>query len=265
MSFSRGNYVSLNLDQRDQRDSTTQTRQLLLLLHQDRLEDICALDHDVLHGLVGSASLDAAELVDNIHTLYDLAEHSVLAIEVRSRTEGDEELASIGAGTGVGHAKRTLAVVLERRYELVLELGTVDGGAACTGSSRVTALNHEAWDDTVEDDVVVFTGGCESGKVLTGLVAGQYQHATSVLGIIKLTLGVWSLKRAMVMSPRLVCRTTPSALSALPPDCAPPAGLVVAWVEEEASSWCLSLPNIDLILSIAAVGLMDWCFGNVVE
>jgi hypothetical protein len=143
-----------------------------LLLHQDHLKDICALDHDVLHRLVGSTSLDAAKLVDDIHALHNLAKHSVLAVEVRSRAQGDEELASVRAGTGVGHAERTLAVVLEGRHELVLELGTVDGRATGTSSSRVTALDHEARNDAVENDVVVFTGSCQSGEVLAGLVAG---------------------------------------------------------------------------------------------
>jgi hypothetical protein len=142
------------------------------LSHQGRLEDISALDHDVLHRLVGSASLDAAELVDDIHALHNLAEHSVLAVEMRSRAEGDEELAAVGAGAGVGHAERAFAVVLEGRHELVLELGTVDGRATGTSASGVTALDHEAGDDAVEDDVVVFAGSGESGEVLAGLVAG---------------------------------------------------------------------------------------------
>jgi hypothetical protein len=145
---------------------------LLLSLHQGHLEDICALDHDVLHRLVGSASLDTSKLVDDIHALHNLAKHGVLAVEVRSRAEGDKELAAVGAGTGVGHAERALAVVLEGRHELVLELGAVDGRATGTSSGGVTALDHEAWDDAVEDDVVVFAGGCQGGEVLAGLVAG---------------------------------------------------------------------------------------------
>ena len=141
------------------------------LSKRHRLKDICALDHNVLHRLIGSASLDAAELVDDIHALHNLAKHSVLAVEVRSRAESDEELASVGARTGVGHAERTLAVVLEGRHELVLELGAVDGRATGTSSSGVTALDHEARNDAVEDDVVVFAGSCQSGEVLAGLVA----------------------------------------------------------------------------------------------
>ena len=98
--------------------------------------------------------------IDDIHALHNLAKHSVLAVEVRSRAESDEELASVGARTGVGHAERTLAVVLEGRHELVLELGAVDGRATGTSSSGVTALDHEARNDAVEDDVVVFAGSC---------------------------------------------------------------------------------------------------------
>jgi len=142
------------------------------MLHRDSLEDICALDHDILHRLVGFTSLDAAEPVDDIHALHNLTKHSVLAVEVRSRAQGDEKLASVRARTRVGHAERTLFIVLKGSHELVLELAAVDGSAAGSSTGRVTALNHEARDDAVEDDVVVFAGSCQSGEVLAGLIAG---------------------------------------------------------------------------------------------
>jgi predicted transcriptional regulator len=80
-----------------------------------------------------------------------------------------QELGAVGARARVGHAERALAVVPERRDELVLELAAVDGRAAATGTGGVTTLDHEALDDAVEDDVVVLAGCGEGGKVLAGL------------------------------------------------------------------------------------------------
>lgn len=35
-------------------------------------------------------------------------------------------------------------------------------------------MNHEALDDAVENDVVVFAGGCECSEILAGLEACQH-------------------------------------------------------------------------------------------
>ena len=56
------------------------------------LEDSGAVDLDLLNGLVASSGPDAAELVNDILALHDLAENGVLAVKVRSRAKGDEEL-----------------------------------------------------------------------------------------------------------------------------------------------------------------------------
>jgi predicted transcriptional regulator len=80
-----------------------------------------------------------------------------------------QELGAVGARAGVGHAERALAVVPERRDELVLELAAVDGGTAAASAGGVTTLDHEALDDAVEDDVVVLASCGERGKVLAGL------------------------------------------------------------------------------------------------
>lgn len=76
---------------------------------------------------------------------------------------------TVGAGTGVGHAEGALAVVPQRRDKLVLELAAPDGRATTASTGGITALNHEALDDTVEDHVVVFAGCGKSGEVLAGL------------------------------------------------------------------------------------------------
>jgi len=59
--------------------------------------------------------------------------------------------------------------VEERVVEFVLELAAPDGLAAATSAGGVTALEHEAGDDAVEDDAVVLAGVGEAGEVLACL------------------------------------------------------------------------------------------------
>jgi hypothetical protein len=54
----------------------------------------------------------------------------------------------------------------ERIVELILELATPDGFTTATSASGITALEHEARDDSMEDDTIVFAGVCEASEVL---------------------------------------------------------------------------------------------------
>ena len=76
---------------------------------------------------------------------------------------------TVRARTRIGHAERALAVVPQRGDELVLELAAPNGRATAAGTGGVTALDHEALDDTVEDHIVIFAGGGKSREVLAGL------------------------------------------------------------------------------------------------
>src|SRR5690606_16528823 len=53
------------------------------------------------------ALLDA---VDDVLAFDHLAEHGVFAVQPRARHVGDEELAAIGAGAGIGHRQDTALV-----------------------------------------------------------------------------------------------------------------------------------------------------------
>ena len=87
------------------------------------------------------------------------------------RPQGNEELTPVRPRTTVRHRKRPLLSMLQARMELILELPTrVDRSTTTTRAGRVTALDHEAGDDAVEDDVVVFAGGSKGGEVAAGLV-----------------------------------------------------------------------------------------------
>ena len=61
----------------------------------------------VLHGIA------ARDLVEHFVALDHLAEDGVSAVEPVGRGKGDEELAAIGAGTGIGHGQQAGAVKAE--------------------------------------------------------------------------------------------------------------------------------------------------------
>ena len=111
----------------------------------------------VLQGLVVIVPLGGHDAVGHFHTLDDLAEGGVSAVQVGSLLHHDEELASGGVGPhGAGHGQHA-TVVGQVIGEAVLGKLTLDGVAGATDADAlgVAALNHEAGDDTVEDEAVV--------------------------------------------------------------------------------------------------------------
>lgn len=92
----------------------------------------------------------------------------MLSIQPGRRRQRDEELAPVRVGSGVCHAEYTGASVLQVIPNLVLELFTVDAGAAPSRTGRIAALDHEVRDDAVEDGVVVVVARCQGAEVLAG-------------------------------------------------------------------------------------------------
>ena len=97
---------------------------------------------------------------------------------MRSGVEGDEELASVGVRSAVGHAHHALPAVRQTRMELVREGPLPEALSARSrayGSSdgfkptrRIAALHHEARNQSVERRVVVFPRDAEAEEVLGG-------------------------------------------------------------------------------------------------
>ena len=58
--------------------------------------------------------------------------------------------------------------MLQGRIDLVLELVAPDGAAAPAGACGIAGLEHEVWDDAVEDAIGVVGTGHERGEVLAG-------------------------------------------------------------------------------------------------
>ena len=97
------------------------------------------------------------------HPLHDIkrllivhtSKNNVLVVQPGGLDRGDEELGAVGVGTRVGHGEEARRGVLDQEV-LVVELRSVDRLAP--GSVKpleVSALQHELWDDPVEDRPLV--------------------------------------------------------------------------------------------------------------
>ena len=107
-----------------------------------------------LQSLARLAALGATQLqcAHRVHALDDLTEDGVLAIEPGCGDESQEELAAVGARSGIGHAEEAGAVVLDTGIELPVVL---IAGAAGPGPQRTAPLRHEVADDAMEGQAIV--------------------------------------------------------------------------------------------------------------
>ena len=88
--------------------------------------------------------------VNHIHTIGNMAENDMLAIEMRRGFEIDEELRAIRVGARIGHREHSASSVAFHEI-LVGELHAVNRLAAGTVAiGEVTTLRHEPGDDAVE-------------------------------------------------------------------------------------------------------------------
>lgn len=114
------------------------------------LRQLSAVGDDHLLGGLAALAAVTLDLLDDLHSLNDVAEHDVTLVQPGRLHRADEELRAVGVGTGVGHRQGSGSGVLQGEV-LVLELVAVDGlasGAVVVG--EVTALAHEVGDDAVE-------------------------------------------------------------------------------------------------------------------
>lgn len=163
------NYLQVGWD----RGQGTGALELTGLLHDDLGAGLAG------HGAVGLDGLD------HVHTLGDLAEDDVLAVEPWAWDGGDEELGAIRVGPGVRHGEQAGLFVLLYKV-LVLELVAVDGTAAvAVGQIGVTTLEHEVGDDTVEGNTLV------AEALLTGAQGLEVGRGLGDDVVVELELDSW--------------------------------------------------------------------------
>src|SRR5271157_6409643 len=108
-------------------------------------------DHRCARAVHGIAR-HIGNLVGDVLALDHLTENRVAIIQVRCGSDGDEELAAIGAGAGIGHREFARLGMAQRWMELVRE---VVAGPPAPVSLRASALNHELRNHAVEDQAVI--------------------------------------------------------------------------------------------------------------
>ena len=111
--------------------------------------DYLSLDDRIGGGLIGCLRITTLKLRQNVHTFNHPAKARVLAVEVRSLLESQEELRSAGITAGVRHAQATLKMTAILGLIIAFAVNVVTG-AARTIPLRVAALSHKVLQDAVE-------------------------------------------------------------------------------------------------------------------
>ena len=133
------------------------------------LDDFGGDDLDFLQRAVARIGSHQAHALDYVHACLDPTKDGVFAVEPGSGSKSDEELTSVGIGTGIGHAQNACTGVLERWHNLIFEFLSVDGASSTASAGRISALDHEIGDDSMKDDPIVVASLRQGGKVLAGL------------------------------------------------------------------------------------------------
>src|ERR1700692_3991855 len=88
----------------------------------------------------------------NLPSFDNLAKDGVLFIEPGRRRHGDEKLAPVCAGSGIGHRELSRFVVLQGRMKFVAK---AIAGIAGSRSEGASPLNHKLWNHAMENEAVV--------------------------------------------------------------------------------------------------------------
>ena len=111
------------------------------------------LDHNRFNRAVHGAGFYVFDGVNNVHAFNNFTEHSVTAVQPRSWNSCYEELRTVGVRAGICHRKDAWFVMLwSACREFVFE--TV-ARAACAVTEWASALDHEIFDHTVENQTVI--------------------------------------------------------------------------------------------------------------
>lgn len=133
--------------------------------------DLNGLDDYWLDWAVGVVSCCGGNLLHYFLGVFvgDFTEDGVAHIQMRSWCHRDEELRAVGAGASVCHCQQEWAVELQFWVEFVFE---AVAWAAHAGAGWVAALDHEPFDDAVEDGAVIEWPFVRASGVLLGVWRG---------------------------------------------------------------------------------------------
>ncbi len=127
--------------------------------------------------MITSSSLYLRDFVDDVTTalIRHFTEDRVLAVQMRLRAEGDEELRTVRAWPCVCHGKQVRLVEDKIRMDFVSELVARAAGAC---PERATSLDHEAVDHPMKAQPVVEVAGCPDSCLRVGILfaAGGKTH-----------------------------------------------------------------------------------------
>ena len=123
---------------------------------------------DILKRPIRLIRLHILNRMDNLQPRNRPPKNRMLPIQPRRSRRRDEKLTPVRPGPSVRHAHRIRPIVLQIVAKLVLELFPPDTFAASAVSEGVPSLDHEFWDDAVEDHAFKVSASGVTDEVLDG-------------------------------------------------------------------------------------------------
>mmetsp|Transcript_25912 Transcript_25912/g.41618 ORF Transcript_25912/g.41618 Transcript_25912/m.41618 type:complete len:217 (-) Transcript_25912:70-720(-) len=153
------------------------------------------------------SAIEAFNFPHNLHAFENSAKHDMLPIQMRSLDSSNEKLTSISVLASICHRQLSRTCVLEHEV-FVCKFLTINGLPTCAITlCKVSTLNHEVLDDTVEFASFVtktFLSSGKSAKVFCGFghsFAIQAHHDAASIFTINCHVEVH-----FVSDDRLLCR-----------------------------------------------------------
>jgi len=157
-------------------------------------------DLDILIRLIGLIRLRVLNRMNRLQPRDRPPKNRMLLIQPRRSRRRDKELTPVRPGASVSHADRIRPIVLQIVTELVLKLFPPDALATGTISERVSGLNHEFWNDAVEDHALEVSASGVTDKVLDrqwGLLWEQSEVDVPERRVDRRFVGEWRRTRTL--------------------------------------------------------------------